>query len=394
MPSIRDWHSNVFDERSDWFSWGIVTFQVFTGIHPYKGRHDGYKNSDLEKRMRDNVSVFNKGVHLNAAVRDFTKIPGGLLDWYQRVFEHGERSIPPSPLDTTRTTTIIRQVAPTVSATGALVFEMILAATTDPVIRIYPCGLALRQTGVLQDATSKRYMAVNFTPKAEIIRTQNGYLVADKGSFYHLSDSGLQQLTLMLTHYGVVRSGNRMFAITDQGLTELNLMEMGRPILTAGRTWDTMRNATEWFDGVGVQNSLGAKYMVVPFGSDACAFVRAPELDDVTVVTARAGHRFVSVIGLNKAGEYKKFEFCLDHEYQKYTLWTGDTDSPDLNLAILPSGVCATIVKDGELAIFVPQNGKASNVPDKKITTDMQLSTWGDKVVYIQNGELWWVKKQ
>jgi hypothetical protein len=235
---------------------------------------------------------------------------------------------------------------------------MILAATTDPVIRIYPCGLALRQTGVLQDATSKRYMAVNFTPKAEIIRTQNGYLVADKGSFYHLSDSGLQQLTLMLTHYGVVRSGNRMFAITDQGLTELNLMEMGRPILTAGRTWDTMRNATEWFDGVGVQNSLGAKYMVVPFGSDACAFVRAPELDDVTVVTARAG------------------------------------DSPDLNLAILPSGVCATIVKDGELAIFVPQNGKASNVPDKKITTDMQLSTWGDKVVYIQNGELWWVKKQ
>ena len=44
MPSIRDHHSNVFDERSDWFSWGIVTFQVFTGIHPYRGRHDGYKN--------------------------------------------------------------------------------------------------------------------------------------------------------------------------------------------------------------------------------------------------------------------------------------------------------------------------------------------------------------
>ncbi len=63
MPSIRDWHTHGFNEESDWFSYAIVTFQVFSGIHPYRGRHDGYSNNEIERRMKDNVSVFNKDVH-------------------------------------------------------------------------------------------------------------------------------------------------------------------------------------------------------------------------------------------------------------------------------------------------------------------------------------------
>ena len=404
MPSIRDFHSNVFDERSDWFSWGIVTFQIFTGIHPYKGRHDGYKMTELERRMRDNVSVFNKDVHLNAAVRDFNCIPGPLLSWYEKVFEHGERTIPPSPLDKTQTTTIIRQMRVATTASGALVFEIILPAAGNPVVRVYPCGVALRANGTLVELQGKiplRMITFNgkpCSPAAEIVRTGRGYLIADQGNFKYITAEMEKDLTLTANTYGVLRSGNRMFAITDSGLTELNLMELNsfgpdpNPVLALGQTWQILRNSTEWFQGVGVQNSLGAKYLIIPFGDKAVSFLRTPELDDVTVVNARAGYRFASVVALDKNGDYQKLEFCLDADHGKYTLWQGPTDTPEINLAILPSGVCATIVQDGELAIFVPANGKVNKVADKKIQTDMLLGTWGDAVVYVQNGELSRVK--
>lgn len=404
MPSIRDFHSKVFDERSDWFSWAIVTFQIFTGIHPYKGRHDGYKMNELERRMKDNVSVFNHDVHLNAAVRDLACIPGPLMAWYEKTFEHGERTIPPSPLDKTHTTTIIRQVRVTATASGALVFEIILPAAGNPVVRVYPCGVALRANGTLielQGKTSLRMVSFNgkpCSPAAEIVRTARGYLIADQGQFKHITPESETDLKLVANTYGILRSGNRMFAVTDTGLTELNLMELGgagqpsKPMLTLGQTWQIMRNSTELFQGVAVQNSLGAKYLIIPFGDKAVSFVRTPEIDDVTVVSAKAGHRFVSVVGLDKTGDYRKFEYSLDADHTKYSLWTGTADTPDLNMAVLPSGVGATITQDGELVIFVPQNSKVNKVADKKVQTDMQLGTWGDYVVYIQNGDLWRVK--
>jgi len=52
MPSIRDWHAKQFDQNTDWFAWGIVTFQIYTGIHPYKGKLVGFKPSEMEKRMK------------------------------------------------------------------------------------------------------------------------------------------------------------------------------------------------------------------------------------------------------------------------------------------------------------------------------------------------------
>ena len=97
-------------------------------------------------------------------------------------------------------------------------------------------------------------------------------------------------------------------------------------------------------------------------------------------------------IGLDKAGTYRKLELTFDRTYTSYRAWIGDTDGADLNLAILDKGVCANIVDDGELAIFVPANGQLNRVQDKQIATDMALTNWGDRVVYIRDGEVWGVR--
>ncbi len=52
MDSVRDRQVPIgtFNKETDWFSWAIVTFQLYTGIHPFKGRHPKYKNNDIDSR--------------------------------------------------------------------------------------------------------------------------------------------------------------------------------------------------------------------------------------------------------------------------------------------------------------------------------------------------------
>lgn len=396
MPSIRDWHTNGFNQKSDWYSWGIVTFQVFTGIHPFKGTLDGYKPIDLEKRMKNRASVFTPGVRLNRAVRDFSCIPGRLRDWYLAAFQQDDRSVPPSPFDTgaslAKAAAIARVV---VTTTGRLSYEKLFGKTGDPVVQIFPCGIVQLESGSLIDPLTKREIGVAKSRRCEVIRVENGWMKADKvGSDFHYSyinNTNFQEevLTLQLRGHDLLRYENRLFLITDQGLTELKLKILGKPILSAGNTWGAMINSTRWYDGVGIQDTLGAMYLIAPFGENACGHIRVRELDGLRPITAKAGNRFIVIIAADRKGDYHKIELTFDAEYKNHSLWRGVVDSPELNMAILPKGVCATIVDDGELVIFVPTNGKVNKVPDKALTTEMKLGNLGDTVVYIQDGNLW-----
>src|SRR4051812_29166433 len=59
MESVRDRHSRSFSRETDWFSFAIVSFQMFTGIHPYKGTYEPFagimeKTRMLDERMKAN----------------------------------------------------------------------------------------------------------------------------------------------------------------------------------------------------------------------------------------------------------------------------------------------------------------------------------------------------
>src|SRR3989344_1159989 len=202
MPSIRDWHTKGFTKNSDWFTWGVVTFQLFTGIHPYRGTRDGYERNELERRMKDKVSVFAPRVHLNASVRDFNTIPPALRSWYEAVFEKGERTIPPSPFDKG-----IAAIAPSartyravVTATGQLVFEKLFEVTGDPVLRVWPSGVVLLASGKMFDIRSKRIISVGQSHGAEIVKVPWGWLIGDwmngKPTFSFVDDRTLQRQSL------------------------------------------------------------------------------------------------------------------------------------------------------------------------------------------------------
>lgn len=398
MPSIRDWHTNGFNQSSDWFSWGVVTFQVYVGIHPYKGTLDGFARDNLEARMKAKASVFSNGVRLNRAVRDLNCIPSSLRDWYEETFQTGKRTIPPSSFDTRVAKAAITRVVKVITSSGLLVFDKIYSKTGDEVIHVWPCGVVLLKSGELVELRSKRIIGKLNSTNGEIVKVDGGWLIADwvngQVIYTYVNESSLQSelLALAIKSYHILKSENRLFIVTDGGLTEIFFKFMGKAIIAVGQTWGAMVNSTKWFDGVGIQDAMGAMYAIVPFSDKSCTQVRVRELDGLKTVSAKAGNRYIVVIAADKNGEYYKVELIMNRDYVGYQVLKTAVDSPDLNIALLPKGVGATIVDDGELVIFVPTSGLVNKVSDKYITTDIALANWDDRVLYIRKGEVWSVR--
>lgn len=396
MPSIRDWHSTALGESTDWFAWGIVTFQIFTGIHPYKGRLDGYKPGELERRMKDNASVFASSVRLPQSVRDFAAIPGALRDWYRATFQAGERTVPPSVFAVAQIPSAARVMRTVVAGSGVLAFERLFVRHGDPVVRTWPSGAALLGSGELVDMASNRSVGRAESVKAEVVRVENGFLIADFHDgmpvfrFVEGSDSSALEMPLAATRF--FRAGERLFAVTDRELVELTLRRLGKPLLTIGSRWPIRPNAIRWFDGAAVADMLGASFLYLPLPDGGLRQVRAPELDGLTVIAGKAGPRFAMLLAVDRLGEYQRLEFALEKDYGSYCLSRGKTDTAELNAAILPNGVVATVVDDGELTIFVPSSGAVRTAKDRAVTTAMSLATWSEKVIYLKDGAVWRVR--
>lgn len=396
MPSIRDWHTKGYNELTDWFAWGIVSFQVYTGIHPYKGTLAGYKMGELERRMRDNASVFAKGVRLNRNVRDFSRIPAKLLQWYIATLQDGMREMPPSPFDVGIAIPQAAIVARTIiTAAGKLMYKKLYDNSLDAAIRIFPCGVVLLESGRLYDLGMKRVIGTVKSRECEIVKAENSWLVADWDNnqlvFSVINNTNFQQeaLTLPMNGHKLVTYENRLFVATDQGLTEIKLRLMPRPILAPAQTWGAMVQATRWFDGVGVMDAMGAMFLIAPFLDNAVAQIRVRELDGLRPVMGKAGNRFIALMMVDQHGQYQKLEFTFKRNYASYKVSKSASDSPELNMTILPRGVCASIVEDGELNIFAPTSDASNKVQNPSIACDMILGRWDNTVIYIRNGEIW-----
>ena len=400
MPSVRDWHSQDFGAETDWFAWGVVSFLLFTGVHPYKGKLDGYKPGELERRMKDNASVFLPEVRLNKAVRDFRSIPGPLLDWYQATFTKGERSVPPSPFKTGKTNTNLGRVMRVVATTtGGLIYEKLFDLANDEVISVWPCGIIRTKSGKLIDLATKKEIGKVSGSRVAIIKKDNGWLVSEMiGSGWqwrHINRNGLESLlSVPVTTKSVVRSDNRIFVTTETELIELTLQQFSKPVITIGKRWSVLSNATKWFQGIGVSDVLGAMHLIAPFAESSVAIVRVPELDGLKPVNGLCGNRWAEIITINKQGEYEAHDLSFDAEWKKYSLQSRKVDGPDQNLVALPKGVTASIPEDGELIISVPTKGEQKVIKDKDLATDMRLANIENKVVYRKDGALWSLRMQ
>lgn len=414
MPSIRDYHAKRLDADSDWFSWGIVSFQVFTGIHPYKGTHPGFKKGDMEARMRANASVFDKEVRLNAAVRDFSVIPSRLLDWYESVFAQGERSAPPSAMAPAVPAHMTRRLRATHSAQGnANVRHERMQGFAGAIRHVSANGVVFYQDGQAFKAYDlvRRQALPSLTPaeigllfenQAALVRHNEGFVLVTKaaaglaGRIVHgerdpvTAHSTTNVLPLACTR--LVMFGNRLFALnpqSDNGLVELAVSAMGsRSALTVKCAWSVNVNSTRFYDGFGVMDCLGVPFLVVPEG-DTLAVRKAAPLAGYKLINgfARSSAR-IWAHGVSRAdGQIYRLE--LTSSGREFTLLDAQiVDEAELNLAVSPRGIAVGVWEDGVLSVQNTQGTGSRQVTDGAISREMHLFALADGVYYHKGADV------
>jgi serine/threonine protein kinase len=391
MASIRDYHSKDFSEITDWFSWAIVTFQLFTGIHPYKGRHPNYKPGSFLERMKDNVSVFDKDVILPAAVRPLAEIPPNLAAWYEATFQAGKRELPPDNFDIVAAPKVIQKTV--YKSTGPLRFTK-LREFPENILRVFANGAILTEEELyLRGATHG--IRVDPLLIRDCINTEVGTIVAtdDLGHVIVAEKAGKDQfIEVPLSYYRMFSAGNRLFAVTDDGITELKFRKYEKVLCIPGQTWMLNRRSTRFEEGVAIYDALGAHFLMLPYEEDVCHQWLLEPLKDRTLISAKAIDNFVTCLVKEKSGQNLKVEVMIPGATSSngnINLWTGQTDEDELNFTMNQHGIVTTIVNDGELVLFSPRNGKSQVIKDRHVTTDLKLVRNNGNIAFTKDNELW-----
>jgi hypothetical protein len=413
MPSIRDHSTKTFTQMSDWFSWGIVTFQTLVGIHPYKGTHPNFKKSDLEGRMRGNASVFDPQVRLNAAVRDFAVIPKSLRDWYEGVFQKGERSAPPVRFDAPPVNTAQRTYRTVQAGSGVVRHDKYLNVQ-GTIRHVSANGVLFYKDSAGQsfaiDVQRRKRIEDLGTGDIECLFRNEACLVRRELGFAFIKiQAGTLQARLLRVEGDpmpmetapnplpcaatrVVCIGNRPFALNPEvgnGLLELAIATLGTRVLLSIKTaWPVFVQSTRFYDGAAVMDCMGTPFLVVPHDA-AVTIGRCPDLANYRVVNAFSrAPGFVLVEGL-AASDGQLYRMTYRFDGRSYALEsTTLADAPGLDGAVNGKGIFVGIFEDGQLTVLNTLGTGGKTVSDASISRDLTLFATPDGIFYYRDSDV------
>lgn len=358
MPSIRDHHSSKFSEMTDWFSFAIVSFQLFIGIHPYKGTHSTYKKSDLEGRMKNNVSVFNSDVKVPAMVRDFGVIPDAYKTWYIDLFEKGKRTNPPIMSLMFKPVTVQKTKVTVDSQQFILTLLYTFEDTLDEdIIRF------IKNYVVTSDTiyTLQGKAMFSATTSSELIftnRTNTPIKVDIVNNILEFTKEGSSAFSKEIKVNDKMIVGNSVYVLQDDKVLEVELEETGIKIFPVVKSyWNVLPNATQMFNGVIYQNILGKPWFMIPYktgkGQSACSLQMMKELEGYKILECKRDKRFMNVI-TSKGNVFDSFFFKFDSDvFTSYSYSKEEDITYHVpNFTVLDNGNCIRITIDDEIQVF------------------------------------------
>jgi serine/threonine protein kinase len=390
MPAVRDYQSQALSTLTDWYSFSILAFQLFVGIHPFKGTHAQYKRGDLEGRMKDSISVFNKDVTLPRTAREMSLIPSEYRKWFEALYVNGLRIEPPGvagPINLTK---------PVVSIASGTALELILES--EQIITIIGLlGDNLVTTAGVFDLKGRVVIAGD-VQDAYIVSPVTGEIVnvTIKNKLLKLKTNHAQ-LPIVLAAQDVLVAGNNLFVRNQGQLTAVTLNHVAGKILpAAGRSWSVMPYATRIFDQVGFQNALGSTWIILP-GSNptpTCQILHVPELDGMRIQEARHDKGVVMAL-TGDSGKYDLHILRVDEKNGTYQIETEqDVDYHSPSFTVLDNGVVAHLRYDGKLGLFHRLKGAAVQqvFDDPRLTGNMRIASNGNRAFIIDNTKLYRLK--
>lgn len=339
MPSIRDHASPGFNKGTDWFAWAVVTFQLFVGIHPYKGTHPTLGPASLEERMRARASVFDAGVRLPPTVRDLGAVPSRLRDWYASTFQSTNRTRPPRAADSA----IAPQTAPRLkqvqSSTATLSVERV-ASLEGPVALATNGFLLVRRGPELMVWDAQRRIPVSQASptllsevnrgRAALVRLPGAVALLTLDPDRHLAtardlDTG-QEVTFVTSAHRLWQSRQRAFfcvAGSPRGLQEIEVRSSwgGRNGLSivAQSQWPVNVLSTAFHHNVFVQDVFGS-WVVGVTTERGLVQGMAPALRGHRVIDGFAADEHNVWLTTTRMNDGETLRLRLSFEHDRYVL--------------------------------------------------------------------------
>lgn len=416
MPSIRDYSvsSKDFSVLSDWYSYGILAFQLFVGSHPYRGTHDGSshipKDQRLEHRMRHNISAFRSDVSLPKCCYPLDGIPQHFRDWLKAVLEDGKRLAPPDPRG--GAAAIVVAPAPVIQfLTGGLVIKEIrdlegfrltgYAETNGQALYFVDKGqngffLAAQEHRVYvntREVYRPSYLPgmtlVGFTPKMNRPVGLNLY----RGKLTFLDFEKKTQEVLNISAHEIAKSGDRFYVRNATQVLEVEFSETADKtvVMASHAVANVLEMSSKLYEGLVLQNMMGSCYVSLFPRSHAGYQVKLKELDSYRIQDAKFEGGVLMVVG-SKNGKYDRLIFRFDDSYMTYDVRVVDDISPTgLNFVTLESGICVSVTEEETIEAFSAKKGSAGLkvVEDPAIGNDMRLLKVNGKVGFERAGKVY-----
>jgi len=387
MASVKDPQvtHNRFSEGSDWFGFACVSFQLFTGIHPFKGKHPSIRK--MEDRMQAGISVFDSAVKLPKAVYPLDVIPSIYLEWYKAVLRDGKRMAPPTDFSGA---IIITPIIRTLSGTQNLVFKDLLALGSTLMGTWEHMGsvVSVCADGIYRDKYKvgpavQNLVGAVFTPKQN--KPVVGWLESQRLQLFDTVDK--KQIEVPLLADQAMSTDGGIYLKVDNQIVEILLTEIGSRLLATTRVAAScLPNATTLYPGVCFQNMMGATYATTFPSLGLSYHVHLKELDGYRITDAKADKNVLMVVAAKK-GKYDRLVFRFSNDYQDYDVRViSDITPMGLNFVSLDSGVCASINEDEDLELFSRKRGATGVkvVKDPVLGADMRLHKHTGRVVFLR----------
>lgn len=408
MDSIRDWSAKEWTELSDWYSFAIISFQMFIGLHPFNGRYLGRKHEFKAKistdyiddafavtrrRMLFNISVFHKDVGIPGAVLPFSVIPKTYMSWYEDLFVHGKRSLPPT---TFIQAVFVPTMIPIKKISGTDMFDIEeIREYEGNVIDIFYNGqtVALTDIGVWidkvrTDSPISKYCA--FTPKAN--RTIVGTIINNKLSLYNASDRCPIHFELEVDE--VSSYDGRIYAKSYDKVVEVVTTDAGsRVIASTNEVVNVVPHATHLYSGVVIQKLLGTTYVSLLSKSSFAQQIKIKELDDYRIIDAKYDNNVLMAIGERK-GKYSRLIFRFDERGNYDVRIVANITNYSINFVTLDTNVCVCINEEEKIEIFSTKKDSQAmkTIEDDVISSVMRLVKQAGTLFFVKDSKLFKIR--
>jgi hypothetical protein len=318
-------------------------------------------------------------------------IPQVYLDWYRAVFEHGKRLPPP---DNAHALGIVITARANESVeSGSFVINRV--REFDSEIIWHDGVITVTQSSVYFDG--KIYPKPPFDVKL-VVSPRQRHLIA---AFHDGTRLRFRDLTVdkdvasEVEGEDAMLSGGKLYIKRHESIFAVDLIELPQCLLLGLRlVANVMIKSTRLFEGVAIQNLLGAKYVSIPTADGVCHQVRIPELDDYQIVDARRD-RNVLIVVVTTEGRYDKLIFRFSDDFSGYDCRRlDDIVSTGIEFTVLDSGIVLHLAEDGGLEVFpnVRDSAKIRVIRDQALDEDLRLFHTGTQALIAGGPSLYKIR--